>query len=149
MKEKRNDRSCKAVKHFMKSMNCSQAVLETFASSLGIEVKTARRIAAAFAGGMGRGSECGAVTGALMVIGMRYGKTKSKDPKADEKTFAKTSEFIREFRARHIQVRCSALLGTNMGTPEGISKAEQMGYFISRCPNYVSSSVEILEKLLD
>ena len=117
MQKKQKNRPSKAVKHFMNSMNCSQAVLETFASSFGIEVKTARRISAAFAGGMGRGSECGAVTGALMVLGMRYGKTKSKDPKADEKLFAKTAEFIKEFKARHIHVRCSALLGTHMSTP--------------------------------
>jgi C_GCAxxG_C_C family probable redox protein len=133
----------------MKSMNCSQAVFEVFAPSFGIDAKTARRIAAAFAGGMGRGAECGAVTGALMVIGMKHGKTKSKDPKADEKTFAKSAEFIDEFKARHNQVRCSALLGTNMGTPEGIKKAAQLGYFTSRCPEYVASSVEILDKLLD
>lgn len=149
MKNKRHGRPEKAVKHFMKSMNCSQSVLETFASSFGMEIKEARRIAAAFAGGMGMGAECGAVTGALMVIGMRYGKTRNKDPKADEETFAKSAEFIKEFRARHNQLRCSALLGTNMSTPEGISKAERMGYFVSRCPHFVSSSVEILEKLLD
>jgi len=149
MKRKSNDKPGKAVKLFFKSMNCSQAVLEVFASSFGMEAVTARKIAAAFAGGMGRGSECGAVTGALMVIGMRYGKNKAKDAKADEKTFAKGAEFIKEFKARHLQVKCSALLGINMGTPEGVKKAEQMGYFTSRCPNYVSSSVEILEKLLD
>jgi C_GCAxxG_C_C family probable redox protein len=149
MKEKQHGRPDKAVKHFMKSMNCSQAVLETFAPSFGMEVEAARRIAAAFAGGMGMGAECGAVTGALMVIGMRYGKTKSKDPKADEKTFTKSAEFIKEFRTRHNQVRCSALLGANMGTTDGFGKAERMGYFVSRCPHFVSSSVEILEKLLD
>ena len=93
MEKKRNDRPDKAVQSFMKSMNCSQAVLETFASSFGLDVKTSRRIAAAFAGRMGRGSECGAVTGALMVIGMRYCKTKSKDSKADKKTFAKAVDF--------------------------------------------------------
>jgi len=130
-------------------MNCAQAILETFAPSCGMEVKAARRIAAAFAGGMGRGSECGAVTGAFMVIGMKYGKTKSKDPEAAEKTFIKSAEFSKEFKARHSQVKCSALLGTNMGTPKGISKAERMGYFTSRCPNYVASAVAILDKLLD
>ena len=80
---------------------------------------------------------------------LRYGKTKNKDPKADEKTFARAAEFIKEFKARHLHVRCSALLGTNMGTCEGVKKAEQMCYFTLRCPNFVFSSVEILEKLLN
>ena len=68
-----------AVDRFMKSMNCSQAVLETYAPSMGMPEDIAKRVAAAFAGGMGMGSECGAVTGAFLVIGMKYGKTKDKD----------------------------------------------------------------------
>src|SRR5512139_2212879 len=43
---------------FLKSMNCSQAVLETYSPEMGLPAPMARRVAAAFAGGMGMGCEC-------------------------------------------------------------------------------------------
>jgi len=133
---------------FLKSLNCSQAVLETYAPSLGMSVKTARRIAAPFAGGMGMGSECGAVTGAFLVIGMKYGKTRDQDPQADKETFSRVAKFVQEFKAKHGHIGCSALLGVDMGTPEGIKEAEKKGLFTKVCPQLVRSAVEILDKVL-
>ena len=40
-----------AKQQFLKSMNCSQAILETYGPELGLPVSQARRVAAAFAGG--------------------------------------------------------------------------------------------------
>ncbi len=137
-----------AVSRFLKSMNCSQAVLETYAPALGMSVKTARRIAAPLAGGMGMGSECGAVTGALLVIGLKYGKTRDEDAAADAATFKRVAQLVKEFKARHGHLGCSELLGVNMGDPEGIKEAEQKGLFTKQCPAYVRSAAEILEKVL-
>lgn len=146
---KRETRVEHAVSRFKASMNCSQAVVETFAPTMEMSVLTARRISAAFAGGMAIGAECGAVTGAFMVIGMKYGKTKDRDMQADERTFAKLAEFIDQFQARHGQILCSALLETDMATSKGIEEAKRKGHFTRRCPLFVASAVEILEKLLD
>ena len=61
-----------AVDCFEEGFNCSQAVVSAFAPELGLDRETALRVAAAFGGGMGRtGETCGAVSGALMVIGMQ------------------------------------------------------------------------------
>jgi C_GCAxxG_C_C family probable redox protein len=137
-----------AVSRFRKSLNCSQAVLETYAPSLGMSVKTARRIAAPMAGGMGMGSDCGAVTGAFLVIGLKYGKTRDNDPQADKETFSRVAKFVKEFKAKHTHIGCSALLGTDMGTPEGVKEAEQKGLFLKVCPQLVRSAAEILDKIL-
>ncbi len=90
-----------AVERFLKSMNCSQAILETYAPALGMSVEVARRVSAALAGGMGMGAECGALTGALLVIGLKYGKTQDTDQKADQETFKRVTEFVKEFQARN------------------------------------------------
>lgn len=137
-----------AAARFLKSMNCSQAILETYAPSLGMNTKMARRIAAPFAGGMGMGTECGAVTGAFLVIGLKYGKTKDVDPEADKATFGRMAQFVKEFKVSHGHIGCSELLGMNMGTPEGIKEAEAKGLFTKVCPTYVRSASEILEKVL-
>lgn len=132
----------------MKSRNCSQAIIETYAPSMGLPGETARRLAAAFAGGMGMGSECGAVTGALMVIGLKYGKVRDRDPAADRRTSAKVAEFIKEFKARHRDTVCSRLLDVNMGTSEGVGEARERGLFSTRCPEFVRSASEILDSIL-
>lgn len=137
-----------AKQRFLESMNCSQAVLETYAPGFGLSVENARKVAAAFAGGMGMGSECGAVTGAFMVIGMKYGKTRDGDSSADNETFKRLAEFVKEFKARHDHIECSALLETDMGTPEGVKEAAGRGYFTDRCPVFVKTAAQILEKIL-
>jgi C_GCAxxG_C_C family probable redox protein len=133
---------------FLKSMNCSQAILETYGPEMGLPINQARKVAAAFAGGMGMGSECGAITGAYMVIGMKYGKTTESDSRADNATFKRLAEFNKEFKARHKFMSCSELLETDMSTPEGVKSAASKGYFTSRCPEFVKSAAEILNKVL-
>jgi C_GCAxxG_C_C family probable redox protein len=127
--------------HFLKSMNCAQAILETYGPGLGVPAEAAKRLATGFAGGMGLGSECGAVTAALMVLGLKYG------PKEDN-TFPKTAQFISEFKSRHQKIGCSELLGTDMGTPAGVKAAASQRLFTTRCPGYVQTAGELLDKLL-
>jgi C_GCAxxG_C_C family probable redox protein len=130
-----------AVSHFLKSMNCSQAIFETYAPLFGLDEATARRIGTPFAGGMGIGSECGALTGALLVIGL-------KDGNSHKKTFREVEMLMKQFKSAHGSTGCSQLLGVDMSTPAGVKKAEKAGYFTSRCPLYVRSAADILEKIL-
>ncbi|MFZ5631777.1 MAG: C-GCAxxG-C-C family protein [Bacillota bacterium] len=63
-----------AVSSFQEGALCSQALFSTCAVKLGLDRETAMKIATPFGGGMARlGETCGAVTGALMVIGLKYG----------------------------------------------------------------------------
>lgn len=120
-----------------------------FAPIMGMRVEMAREIASAFAGGMAMGAECGAVTGARMIIGIKYGKTRDRDVRAEEKTFAKLAEFMAEFQSRHDHILCSPPQETDMSTSEGINDAKRRGHFTHRCPRFVAFSVEILESLLE
>lgn len=135
------DRPAAAEKHFLKSMNCSQAILETYGPAYGLSAETARRLGTGFAGGMGAGSDCGALSGAVMALGLKYGPATSK-------TLNEVGKLLAEFKARHGYAGCSQLLGADMGTPAGVKAAASRGYFTSRCPNYVRTAAEILEKLL-
>ena len=138
-----------AKERFLKSMNCSQAILETYAQEMGMSVENARKVSAAFAGGMGMGSECGAVTGAFMVIGMKHGKTADKDAGADRQTFSRVARLVEEFKKQHGDISCSRLLGTDMGTPEGVKKAAGQGLFTTKCPGFVETASIILDQILD
>ncbi len=146
-REGTEERAKMAVQRFLHSMNCAQAVVEVYAPETGISEETARRVAAAFAGGMGCGEICGAVSGALMVLGLKFGKTRPIDSTADKQTFAKVDQFIQEFKKRHGSVHCSRLLGVDMGTRQGFKEAERKGYFRKVCPAHVRSAVEILDEI--
>ena len=63
----------KAMKIFYEKFNCSQAVLGAYADDYGLTVDQAMKVAACFSGGVRKGEVCGAVSGAIMVIGLKYG----------------------------------------------------------------------------
>lgn len=138
-----------AIAVFKEGYSCSQAILSTYGVQLGLERELALKIASAFGGGMGRmGKTCGAVTGALMVIGLKHGLIEMPDQKAKEATYVKVREFMKRFIARNGSVECKVLLGCDLSTPEGIGYAREKNLFLTICPALVQHAAEILEDLI-
>ena len=78
--------------------NCAQSVLVPFARQLGLTEEQAFALGAHFGSGMRHGSTCGALSGALMVLGLLgFG---------EEQAHA----LLRDFRARHGALDCAHLL---------------------------------------
>jgi C_GCAxxG_C_C family probable redox protein len=124
-------------------------VLSSFGEELGLDRGLAFGVAGAFGGGMARmGETCGAVTGALMVIGLKYGMTKAKDEAARDKTYKLAQELVTSFKARHNSMVCRELLGYDLSSPEGRKAAHDKGLFDTLCPHLVRDAVEILEQIL-
>ncbi|MCX6000010.1 MAG: C-GCAxxG-C-C family protein, partial [Chloroflexi bacterium] len=110
----------RAVSCFKEGFNCSQAVLSAYGPKLGLDAEKALRVSGAFGAGMGRMAEtCGAVTGAFMVIGLKYGKTRADDNQTREKAYRLVREFTDQFKSRHRSIVCRELLGCDISTPEG------------------------------
>ncbi len=139
----------KALACFDKGYSCSQAVLSAFGEDFGLDPEMALRVAGAFGGGIARlGEACGAVTGALMVIGLKYGMTEAGDRKAKDTTYEVADRFMREFSARYGSIRCRDLLGCEIGTPSGMEEARSKGLFKTLCPGFVRHAVAILQTLV-
>jgi len=138
-----------ALSCFKEGFSCSQAVFSTYAVDMGLSRETALKVSQAFGGGMGQmGEVCGAVTGAFMVIGLKYGRTKIDDDEAKRKTYALVKEFTEKFKARNGTIICRELLGCDIGTPEGNRVAKDKELFSTVCPSFVRDAVDILEKIL-
>jgi C_GCAxxG_C_C family probable redox protein len=138
-----------AVKIFNEGFNCSQAVLSSYCSQFGMDREQSLRVAGAFGAGMGRMCEtCGAVTGAIMVIGLKYGKVKADDDAAKEKSYALARELAKEFKARNGSIVCRELLGCDMGTPEGAKYAKDHKLHSTVCPKLVKDAAEIVGELV-
>jgi C_GCAxxG_C_C family probable redox protein len=136
-----------AVARFKDGYACSQAVFCTYGEDLGIDHQTALKVSAAFAGGMRVGATCGAVTGALMAIGLKSGTASCEKISGRKVAYALTQRFHAAFLARHPSLLCKDLLGADLGTPEGRSIAESQDMFRLKCPMFVASAAEILEDL--
>jgi C_GCAxxG_C_C family probable redox protein len=122
-------------------------VLSSFGEEFGLDRECALRVAGAFGGGMARmGDTCGAVTGALMVIGLKYGKAKAGDDGARERTYELAREFVTRFRSRHGSICCRELLGYDLSNPEERAAAHQKGLFDTLCPPWCETQQRSLRK---
>lgn len=137
----------KAVENFKNGLNCSQSVLSAYGPALGLDEKTCIKIAAPFGGGIGHVQEvCGAVSGAAMVIGLKHGEgTEQRDRR--DRIIELTQEFIKEFKKQKGSVLCRDLLGCDISTKDGLTKAREQGAF-NVCADYVRLAGKILEKML-
>lgn len=116
---------------------------------MGLDRERALKVAGAFGGGMARmGETCGAVTGALMVIGLKYGNTKTGDDGARERTYELVEEFVTRFKSRHGSIVCRELLGYDLSNPEERTAARKKGLFTTLCPKLVRDATKILEEIL-
>ncbi|KPU27707.1 C_GCAxxG_C_C family protein [Caloranaerobacter sp. TR13] len=136
-----------AISCFNKGFNCSQAVLSMFSKELGLSSEIALKISCGFGGGMKQGETCGAVTGALMVIGLKYGPKDPEDKLAKEKTYTLIEEFLKKFRLRNGSVICKELLECDISTEEGMRIAEEKELFVTQCPKFVVDAIEIIEEI--
>ena len=142
-------RADSAVSTFQKGFSCSQSVVSVFTEDFGIEKAAALRIAGGFGGGMGRmGEVCGAVTGAVMVIGLKNSGGEAETGETKTRTYELVRDFIARFRARNENIRCNDLLGVDISTHEGHEEAAKLGHFKTRCKQYVCDAAEILEEML-
>jgi C_GCAxxG_C_C family probable redox protein len=138
-----------AVSVFKDGFNCTQAVFSTIAPEHGLDGGTAARAATAFGGGLARrGETCGAVTGALMAIGLARGNNRPADKEVKERTYELAREFIKRFESRNGSIACRELLGCDISTPEGHERAKREGLFDTVCAKLVRDSVEIVRRLL-
>lgn len=135
---------------FIKGYDCSQVVLRHFANKLGITADEANRVAACFGGGMMLGSVCGAYTGALMAIGLKYGHS-DPDGLLQQKDImmAKTAQFKEKFVEKFGTVECKELIGYDVSTPGGLKDALDSGKLLEYCPGLVDQVIGMAQEVLD
>jgi len=139
-----------AVNVFKEGSNCSQAVISVYAEDFGLSRENALKISRGFGGGMGRMAQtCGAVTGAFMVLGLKYGNADIHDKEAKERIYGLVREFARRFENRNSSIVCRELLGCDISKPEGAATAKENGLFASVCPKLVGDAAEILEEMMN
>ena len=138
-----------AKRYFEQKYHCSQAVLVAFAEELGLTEEQALKLGACFGGGMCKGEVCGACTGALMALGLKFGQSDIDDLESRKKTNDVTVEFLDLFKKENGSYMCRELLGCDLATDEGKEYAKEKQLFVTFCPQMVESATRITEKLIN
>ena len=139
----------KAVEYYSRNFNCTQGVFTTYAIEHGIDEKLALRLATNFGGGARKGEMCGAVSGALMVLGLLYGHSESSDLESKAKAYAMSEEYMNRFIAKNGSAVCRELLGYDLSKPDEYEKIKEKNLFRTFCPEMVKNAVSILDEMLE
>lgn len=107
--------------------NCAETIMMTYAEELGLSESQMKALGTNFGGGMKSGSTCGAVTGALMVLGALG----ISDPHI-------VGEFQRKMKENHNgMINCFDLLRAN---------AQAGGQKKPHCDGMIKEAIELIEE---
>jgi C_GCAxxG_C_C family probable redox protein len=149
LEEKELSKAKEADKQFEKGYSCAPSVLSTYSEQFGLGKELALKIACGFGGGIGRtGRTCGAVTGAVMVIGLKHGQANVDDEEPRQATHKLVKEFIDKFTALHGSVECRELIGYDLSNPAEFELARESSIVEEKCRGFVYDAACMLEDIL-
>ena len=150
MMDKTVDHGKIAEELFRSGCNCSQAVVAAFEDVTGFDRETSLKVASALGGGMCRMREvCGAVSGAMVVLGMAMGDDTDSDREKKAELYKMGQAFAESVRGEIGSIVCRELLGLPDGKSEAVPEARTDAYYKKRpCAEIVRIAAEELEKFL-
>lgn len=135
---------------FLKGYNCAQAVFAAFCDETGMDIETALKVASPFGGGMGRLREvCGAVSGMLMVVGMKYGYIDTSDKKVKTEHYKLVQDLAKQFEKENGSIICRELLGLSIRNDNPVPEDRNENYYRKRpCAELVEQAARILDEYI-
>jgi C_GCAxxG_C_C family probable redox protein len=123
-------------------------VLLSFADELKYSRELALKISAGFGGGMGKTQEtCGAVTGAVMVLGLVNGERANNNDELLPRAYGSVKELFRQFTETFHTTRCRDLAGCDLNTPNGADRFREERIRETICADCVARAVQIVESM--
>jgi len=138
-----------AQRSFLNGLSCCQAVIKPYCVHYGLDPEQMAKIASGFGGGMTVGKTCGALSGAIMVLGMALGfHDPGTSSEARQVYRSKVTELIRTFEAQHLHSECTALLGLDLSLPGGREKANAADLSATLCTQFIATAMTTVEAIL-
>lgn len=133
---------------FHNNLNCAQSVLYIYGEDLGIDGNTLKAVACGFGGGIGMTQQiCGAITGAIMVLGAKYFDGNNV-AESKNNVYEKTKDLLNRFKEKNDSINCIDLIGTDISTDEGVKIAYEKNLFNLKCKKCLADVCDALEKLI-
>jgi len=138
----------RAAKYFESDFNCAESVLMSLAESISVRSELIPKIATPFGGGIGRrGSVCGALTGGVIAIGLKFGRSEAKDTERREESYEKALELFKRFEKEFGSALCYDLIKLDLTTPEGRDKIKAVR--LEKCVSFVRSAAANAARLME
>ncbi len=139
-----------AVEKFLSGYNCAQSILCAYGPDLGLDAETALKVATGLGGGMGGSGEvCGALTGGILALGLKYGRGGQDEKSVAQQAYKKTLALLGGFERVHGSRLCRTLLdGCDLRTPEGMQRFKEEDLHRKVCVRCVRTVADILEEML-
>ena len=145
-----SDKKERARKLFDEGFSCSQSVFTPYAVEQGLPEEKALKLSQVLGGGISHmGLTCGAVTGALLVISLHFGRSQAKDMAAKELTYSLAQIFCQKFTELHGSINCSDLIGCSLKTSHGRQLASEHDLFDKYCTGFIEDSCRLLEEIIE
>ena len=133
-----SNRSDIALENHKKKYNCCQAVACAFADKVGIDEPTLFKMTEGFGLGMGcTEGTCGAVSGAILLAGLKNSNGAIDNPTTKAGTYKLSSEIIQKFKDKNGSVVCREIKGLDNGT------------VLRSCDGCIEDAAKIVEEILD
>ena len=102
----------KTLENHKKGYNCCQAVACAYCDLVGMDEATVFRAAEAFGAGMGgMQTTCGAVSGAVLLAGLKNSGGDLENPRTKGGSYQLSKQIVEEFRKKNTTVVCKELKG--------------------------------------
>ena len=121
---------------------CVEAVLKTLADLKGLESEYIPAIASGMAAGVARTNQiCGAVTGAILGLGLWFGRREPVE--GDRRIYWYSRLFIDRWMESHPSTNCAGLLGIELEDPEGYAVFQDNDYWNVKCRQYIKEAIDL------
>ncbi|MBR3703912.1 MAG: C_GCAxxG_C_C family protein, partial [Oscillospiraceae bacterium] len=131
-----SERAKLAIAYHDKGYSCAQAVACAFSDVIGLPEEQIAALLSGFGGGFRTGEICGAISGAITVLGAKWPHAVAEDQAAKKFAAQKAIEFQRRWKEKYPDVRCEALR-VLPGAPEHSPTAMELG-LTNHCAIYIT-----------
>ena len=139
----------RAEQYVEKGFLCSEAVLLALSEAQNITSEIIPRIATGFGAGISRhGEVCGALSGAVMGLGLRFGRSQVSETPQDTSPYKFGQTMVNLFVTRIGHIRCRDILDLDISSDEGLKKYREQRLWESKCRELIRVATELAYDLL-
>lgn len=136
-----------AIGKFSRGVNCAQSVLLTYCNELNLDMDSLLKLGNGLENILCEDEVCGAVTGAIMVLDLKYGTYEMENKLPKEKVQQMIEIFSEKFKNMNCSMLCKDLIGCNLKQKGMIGYAREKGVFKDVCPKLIKDAINIIEEL--
>jgi len=139
----------KSTEYHQQGFNCCESTLMGLGDYLGKTCQLFPRLATGFGGGLGHtGNVCGAITGSIMALGIKFGRDQANDKKTRDDLYLLVEHFINDVKKELGAIDCIDLIGVPMNTEEGLSEYRKKNLNL-KCREFINTISQIAIEYLD